>query len=173
MHTHTKSSCGHDGVWDNAIFLFLVGFNCIFQLYCLWFPLLWYGHRYHMTLWIGQLHPTSLQDCFLDVCRFGVGCHYAFLLLIPRKLAIQSCWLRLLSRCYVRCYVFWFTHLGFLKPGSFCSATTYLQGVSLNMRLNLLPSDSIMSCLESLYGYHFFFKCVFPITLFHRGIPGF
>ena len=83
------------------------------------------------TIWhcgLVSCTPPVYRTVFLDVCRFGVGCHYAFLLLIPRQRVIQSWWLRLLSRCYLRCYVFWFTHLGFLKPGSFCSATTYLPG---------------------------------------------
>ena len=57
---------------------------------------------------------------------------------------------------YVQCYPFWPTHLGYLKLGSFGSATSRLPGcfcpwtLSLNIGFDILPSDSLMSCLDSL-----------------------
>ena len=54
---------------------------------------------------------------------------------------------------------FWTTGLGFLKLSSSGSANAQLPGYfrlwtfSLNTGLNMLPSDSFMSCLHSLLGY--------------------
>ena len=56
-------------------------------------------------------------------------------------------------------YSFWTTLLGFLWLGNSGSATTHLPGyfcpwkISLDIGWNMLPSDSFMSCLDSLLGY--------------------
>ena len=39
---------------------FLFGFKCTFQLYTSGFSISWYGYRYHVTLSIGELHPTTV-----------------------------------------------------------------------------------------------------------------
>ena len=51
--------------WNNIFYSFLLGFNCIFQLYSSGFSILYCGHRYHVTLCIGQLHPiTAYHDLY-------------------------------------------------------------------------------------------------------------
>ena len=54
-------------------------------------------------------------------------------------------------------FSFWTTRLGFLWLSSFVSAEAqFLDAsipVSMNIGLNILPSDSLMSCLHSFLGY--------------------
>ena len=53
----------------------------------------------------------------------------------------------------------WTTQLGFVRPGSSGSATKHLPGCiwlltsCVNKGLNVIRSDSFMSCLDSLLGY--------------------
>ena len=55
--------------------------------------------------------------------------------------------------------LFWITYLAFLKVSSSGFANTHLLGCvrpwtfPLNIGLNMLPSDSCMSCLDPLLGY--------------------
>ena len=47
---------------------FLLGFMCIFELYSSAFSIIWYGYRYHVTLFIGQLHHITFNRTVLSMC---------------------------------------------------------------------------------------------------------
>ena len=110
---------------------------------------------YHVTWCIGQLCPSQPIGLFGVCALFCCWVSLCIPLLISWYSAISSRWLGFLCPFYS----FWPTHLGFLKLGSSGSATTHLPGCfcpwtfSLNIGLNMSPSDSFMSCLDSLLGY--------------------
>ena len=65
---HTKSWCGHARVLDDLILLlFPVWFQVYFQLYSI-FSISEYGYRYHVTLYIGQQHPSTVYRTGFWVC---------------------------------------------------------------------------------------------------------
>ena len=83
----------------------------------------------------------------------------SFYYFLDRVLFISSWRLRLLLGFLWPFYSFWTTHMKFLWLGNSGSATTHLPGCiclwtsSLNIGLNMLPSDSFMSCLNFLLRY--------------------
>ena len=137
----------------------LIGFNCIFQLYK-WF-LLYHDmdKKYHVTLCFGQLHPMT----FIGLV-FGCELFWWWTLLcVPFKNS-------LIARYSIKTVA---TIIGILCPSLFIltymfrfseiscygSTTTHLaqcfcpRTVPLNIGLNMLPSGSIVSCLDPLLGY--------------------
>ena len=62
-------------------------------------------------------------------------------------------------RIFMAILLFWTMHLGFLLQSSSCSANAHHPGCfhpwtfPLNIGLDMLTSDSFMSCLDSLLGY--------------------
>ena len=125
---------------------FLLGFECIFKSYSSRFAIIWYCSLVGCTL-------SEFIWLVLGACFSGVECHLVFLLPIPWMLLHHDgC-----DVCFFRpFYPFWSTHLGFLRLLSSGPATTHLRGCfctwtfSLHIGLNMLPSDSFMSCLDYL-----------------------
>ena len=138
---------------------FLLGFNCTFQLYSSGFLMLWYGYKYHAILYIKQLHPTTVYRTVSGwVCFVLVLLSVLFINSYIESYFIMMVAIIIGSLCPF--YSFWATYLSFPELGSSHSATTYLHGCfcpwtfSLNIGLNMLPSDSFMSCLDSLLGLY-------------------
>ena len=132
------------------------------------------------------MYFICIYDSLYYLMDIGTMWHYAFVSCTPTQsiglfwgCALLWCWMPLcpsftnsaitcysimivainICNSYVYCYSFWPTYLGFLKLGSFRSATTHLPGcfcpltLFLNIGLNMLPSDSFMTCLDSLLEY--------------------
>ena len=138
---------------------FLLGINYIFNRVVS--DSLYYnmdiGTIWHCAL-VSCIQLQSIDRTVLGVHCSGVECHCVFILLIPWLRVIQSRWLWLLSG-WIRPWTFILAYTSFLKICRFGSATMHLTGCfcprkfSLNFSLNILPSDSFMSCLDSLLGY--------------------
>ena len=103
--------------------------------------------------------PSQSIGLFLGCGLFWCWVSLCVRLLIPWYSSISSWWLRLSLEFFWPFYQFWTTHFDFLWPGTSGSATTHLLGFfcpwtfSLLIGLNMLPSDSFMSCLDFLPGY--------------------
>ena len=141
-------------------YCFLPGFKCIFQLYSSIFSISWYGYRYHVTFYIGQQHPIT-------VCRtvFGYALFWRWVSLgAPVTISLIEFYFIMTFIMTVVAIIVIFTTihyflnytLGFLQLSSSGSVNAQLPGCfrpwifSLNIGLNMLPSDSFLSCLYSL-----------------------
>ena len=126
-------------------------FKCIFQSYISGFSISWYWYRYHVTLCIGHLHPTTAY-------RTDLGC--AFLLCwvslcVPFINSLMDYFIMLIVTIIGilwPLFLFWTVRLGFLRQKYpwFCkSAPPWifpLLVIPLDFWLSMLPSDSFMSC---------------------------
>ena len=134
-----------------------VWFQVCFHLYGQVFSMSWYGYRYlwHCTMISSTPSPYGLSDwfgCVVLVLNFIRGsCHY----FLDRILFHHDFhhWNFMTINYLLICT------LGFLYISSSASANAQLPGCfrpwtfSLNIGLDMFPSDSFMSCLHSLLGY--------------------
>ena len=103
--------------------------------------------------------PWQSIRLFWGVRYSAVECRKLFLLLIAWCSSISSWYWWLLLGFLGPLFLCWTTRFGFLRQSSSGSAEAHLPGCfrswtfPLNSGLNMLPSDSFMSCLDSLLGY--------------------
>ena len=92
---------------------FQPGFSCVFQLY-VWLSVLWYGCGYHVVVLNGQPHLVIVYRTVFTSALFWCGVSFCVIS----------------TDLYIHYYSFWPTHLGFIKLGCFCYATTHLPAFS-------------------------------------------
>ena len=148
-------------IWYCYLFLFF--FQVYFQLYSSVFYISLYGYRYHVTLYIGQQHSTTVYRTGFWMCVVMVlsvircFCYFLFdRILFNHHFHHNSCdyhW------DFMSIHNFLNYILGFLYLSSYSSANAQLPGCfrpwtfPLNIGLNMLPLDSFMSYLHTLLGY--------------------
>ena len=121
---------------------FQLGLKSIFQVYSSGFSISWYGSRYHVTLY--TVYRTGFCVCIILVfcalkCSFSNSfIEFYFIVIVVTIVVIL--W---------PLFSFWTTCF---RPWTF----------PLNVKLNMLPSDSFVSCLH-----------LFSTRIFYKWVPGF
>ena len=104
-----------------------------------------------MALVIGQLHPLTV--------RTGLCVHVVLVpLCVPFTNPLIEFYFSMIVLTIIGIlwplFIFWTTRLGLLYQSSSGSANAHLIGCfPLNIGLSMLPSDSFMSCIDSLLEY--------------------
>ena len=129
----TKGWRGHAGVLDDMILLI---FPVWLQMYVFIFQ---HSLRHNMN--IGTMCHHSLLDWFLGVRYSGVECHEVFTNSLIEFYFIMI--FIMINVSIIGILMAIFTLPGCFRPWTF----------SLNIGLNMLNSDALMSCLHSLLGY--------------------
>ena len=147
----------HAGVLNDLILLlFPVWFQVYFQLYSPVFPISWYGHRYHVTLYIGQQHLITVYradfGCALFLCWVSLGALFTISLIEFYFIMIFIMIVVTIIGIFMAINYFLNYTLDFLYLSSSGSANAQLPGCfrpwtfSLNIEL-MFPLDSFMSSL--------------------------
>ena len=136
---------------------FLLGLNCTFQLYSSWLFILWYVYRYHATLCIGQLQLITVYRtdfgctlfwCWVSLCvpfTNPLIAYYPIMTLVTIIGMFMSMAIQLDPHVYMLSETRSFSFCNY-APGCFCPWIFYIG-------LNMLSTDSFMSCLHFLLEY--------------------
>ena len=143
---------------------FLFGFNCIFQLYNVWFTVLKYGYRNHV--WNHCVSCIQSQSTWLFLYAFlWFVCNYVILLILRYRVLFHhdGCdyhWHSIHFDLHIHIWAFWeYIFLVLQVPHS---------------PLMFLPMDVLFEYwIEHVTFRLLYVMFRFPTRIFNRGVPGF